>query len=130
MGRFVEYHCALFRLKFLKTCGASFFLREESLESEAVAGQPGGYQCRHKSCGSGQTFHLYSPGCAGTYKHESRIGNGRCAGIADQRHHFAGRHTGGEGFGRLVFIELVVGAQPVLYVEMSQEHTRCAGVLG
>ena len=54
----VDNHRAFLVSEGVDGCLATFLMRQEAEENEAVAGQAAVYQCRHESCGTWQTFHF------------------------------------------------------------------------
>lgn len=117
----VEDHRALFVAEALESGGASLLLRQETFETEAVAGQSARHEGGDEGRRSGQALHLDAACHGSTDEHKTRVADGGSAGIADECHGFAGGKTGGEGFGRFVLVELMVAHEACLDVVVLEE---------
>ncbi len=129
-GRFVENHGALFGGQSGQVRLAAFFLRQEPLETEAVARQPRIDQGWHESGGSGQALHLDTSGHAGAHQQKTWVGDGGRAGIGHQSDGFATQEAIDHGIDLLVFVELVMRLHGRVYVVVVEQHRRGARVLG
>ena len=130
MRTFVEDEGARFAGQALELRTAAFFLRQESFETETIAGQAAGDESRHEGCGAGQTLHFDSTRHGRTNQEEAGVANGGRTGIADERHLLARFETGSEGLGCLVLIKFVVAHQWNADVVVLQQDTTGARVFG
>ena len=130
MGTFVENHRTRFGAKGFEARQSALLLRQKPLEAEAFAGQSARHESRNESGGTGQALHLDATRHSSTDKHESGVGDGGRAGIADEGHRFAGSETCGKGFGRLVLIELMVAHQARRDVVVLEKLSARPGVFG
>ena len=107
-----------------------FLLWQESFEAKTIARQSTCDECRHKGSGSGETLHFHSAGYGGAHQEETGVTDGGCAGVADERHLFAGFETSGKGFGGLVLVELMMADERHTDVVMFEQNATGAGVFG
>ena len=122
MRRLVEHHGAGLFSQLLKARLAPFLLRQEAFEAELVAGQTRPHQRRHKGRSTGQAGHLDACLDGLACYQKPRIADSRSSGITDHGHLLTSQQALHNTLHRLVFVELVVGLQRTLNVEMLQEE--------
>ena len=121
--RLVYYHRAWFCGKFLEACLAAFLLWKEPLEAEAVVWQSRRDDSRYKCRRSRQRTYFDVVTDALPDDEESRIGDGRCSGIGDESDiNVVRQHTLYNMVDGLMLVELMVGHQLVVNVEMLEQH--------
>ena len=129
VGGLVEDHGAGFRLQGGKQGLPAFLLREEALETEAVARQAGGDDGRDAGRGAREGLDLDPFLRAGAGQQEARVGDAGRAGVAHQGDVQPAQDALLHELDRLVFVELVVRLEGAADVVVVEEHRAGAGVL-
>ncbi|KAG1193656.1 hypothetical protein G6F35_013481 [Rhizopus arrhizus] len=128
---FVEHHRAHFAGQQLQAVAAAAGLgRQEALEAEAVAGQPGHAQRGDGGAGARNRADLDAGRARGTHQAETGVADQRRTGIADQRQRFAGLQARHQALRQRFLVVFVQGHQRLLDAEMGQQLAAAAGVLG
>ena len=103
-------------------------MRQESFEDEMVGCQSGIDESRHESRRAGQTLDLYAAFYAFADEHETRVGDGRSAGVGDKSHALAVGDTLGDALHDNVFVVKMKRLHRLAYLIVFQQVTAGTGV--
>ncbi len=119
--RLIDYYRARVGGELGESCGETLLEGQESFESESVARDSGGYECRDERRRTGEALHLDAGIAAGTCEHKPGIANSGGTGVRHQGDILAGEEfLDDTGYGTMLIISVMAAHRGVDIVMLHQ----------